>query len=73
MYEGATFGGTCYDFREDIKAGKLGHICERLTIKKVLSDDYADTGQCNFYVARKDFLATSFAMAFQVNTKHQFK
>ena len=36
MYDGATFGGTCYDFKEDIKAGKLGSVCERVTIEKVI-------------------------------------
>ncbi len=67
MHAGATYGGTCYDFKEEIKAGEVpGSVCERVTIQKVLSDDFTETGKCNFYVASKDFLATSFAMAFQV-------
>ena len=66
MYDGATLGGTCYDLKEEIKAGKIGSVCERVTIQKLLSDDFSETGVCHFYVAEVDFLATSFAMAFQV-------
>ena len=70
MYEGATFTrGTCYDTMEDIKAGTFGQVCERITIKKVLSDDFAKTGICSFWVGEEDFIATSFAMAFQVKRK----
>ena len=35
MHDGATYGGTCYDFKEEIKAGKMGSVCERVTIQKV--------------------------------------
>lgn len=67
MYDDVSvLGGTCWDLRGDIKAGKLGQVCERMTIKKAVSDDFAETGVCNFYVGTEDFIATSFAMAFQV-------
>jgi hypothetical protein len=67
MYNGAEFTrGTCYDTKERIKIGEMGQVCERITIQKVLSDDFGQTGVCSFYVAEKDFISTSFAMAFQV-------
>ena len=72
MYDSASLlGGTCYDLRSEIKSGELGQVCERMTIRKVVSDDFAETGLCNFYVGTQDFLATSFAMAFQVGKMTQ--
>jgi hypothetical protein len=67
MYDGAEFTqGTCYDTQERIKIGEMGQVCERITIKEMLSDDFAQTGVCSFYVAEFFFIVTSFAMAFQV-------
>lgn len=70
LYKDAHMVGTCYDVKERIKRGEFGQLCERMTIEKVLSDDFGQTGICNFYVATENFLATSFAMAFQVRTMH---
>jgi hypothetical protein len=67
MHEGALFyPGSCYPALEEIKKGTFAHVCERLTIKKVLSDDFGKTGICSFYVAEEDFVAVPFALAFQV-------
>ncbi len=67
IHAGASYvSGTCYDLREEIKAGEWpGAICDRVTIEKILSDDFSEEAECNYYVARKDFLPTSWAIAFQ--------
>jgi hypothetical protein len=52
MHNGAMiYPGSCYTALEDIKIGTVAHVCERLTIKKVLSDDFGKTVICSFYVA----------------------
>lgn len=66
LYKDSHQVGTCYDVKDEIKEGQYGQLCERMTIEKVLSDDFAETGICNYYVGTQDFLATSFSMAFQV-------
>ena len=57
---------TCHGTRKDIKGGLYAQTCERLTIAKTLSDDFSETGECNFHVASKNLISTSFAMAFPV-------
>ena len=70
MHKGATYGGTCYQVKDEIKAGKLGSVCDSLTINLMLSEDFTETGRCHFYVAEEMFLATPFAMAFQIGSSY---
>ncbi|KAK8735217.1 hypothetical protein OTU49_005564, partial [Cherax quadricarinatus] len=43
----------CYTFRNDILAGKYASICDKMTMKKVMSEDFSATGECNYYMARE--------------------
>ncbi|XP_066973933.1 glutamate receptor ionotropic, delta-2-like isoform X2 [Macrobrachium rosenbergii] len=55
----------CYSYRQDIKAGLYAAVCDKMTMKKVMSEDYSDTGECNFYMAREDWKSMPLALAFQ--------
>ncbi|XP_042873004.1 ionotropic receptor 93a-like [Penaeus japonicus] len=55
----------CYSYREDIKRGKYAAVCDKMTMKKVMSEDYSKTGECNYYMAREDFKSMPLALGFQ--------
>ncbi|XP_063867893.1 glutamate receptor ionotropic, delta-2-like isoform X5 [Scylla paramamosain] len=55
----------CYTFRQDIGDGKYAAICDKMTMKKVMSEDFSVRGECNYYMAREDFKAMPLALAFQ--------
>lgn len=55
----------CYTFRRDIGDGKYAAICDKMTMKKVMSEDFSVRGECNYYMAREDFKAMPLALAFQ--------
>ncbi|XP_069937680.1 glutamate receptor ionotropic, kainate 5-like [Cherax quadricarinatus] len=55
----------CYTSRNDIRAGKFAAVCDKMTMKKVMSEDFSATGMCNFYMAREDFKSMPMALAFQ--------
>ncbi|XP_069988482.1 glutamate receptor ionotropic, delta-2-like [Penaeus vannamei] len=57
----------CYSFREDIKEGKYAAVCDKMTMKKVMSEDYSESGECNYYMAREDFKSMPLALGFQHN------
>ncbi|XP_063590281.1 glutamate receptor ionotropic, delta-2-like [Penaeus indicus] len=57
----------CYSFREDIKGGKYAAVCDKMTMKKVMSEDYSASGECNYYMAREDFKSMPLALGFQHN------
>ena len=60
--------GTCdgENYIERLKTGKYSAICEKLTIQKVIHDDFSSTGRCNFYLMEQHLLTISFGMIFQV-------
>ena len=41
-------------------------LCDETSIKALISDDFTESGRCNFYVMHERFLTTSGVMAFQV-------
>ncbi|XP_071529502.1 glutamate receptor ionotropic, delta-1-like [Panulirus ornatus] len=55
----------CYSYRHDIRAGMYAAVCDKMTMKKVMSEDFSETGKCNYYMAREDFKAMPLALAFQ--------
>ncbi|KAG7155580.1 Glutamate receptor 1-like 9 [Homarus americanus] len=55
----------CYSYRHDIGAGEYAAVCDKMTMKKVMSEDFSATGECNFYMAREDFMSMPMALAFQ--------
>ncbi|XP_076038813.1 glutamate receptor ionotropic, delta-1-like [Oratosquilla oratoria] len=55
----------CYSFRLDIKEGTYAAVCDKMTMKKVMSEDFSVTGDCNFYMAREDFKAMPMSLGFQ--------
>ena len=48
-----------------MKTGKYSAICEKLTIQKVIHDDFSSTGRCNFYLMNQHLMSISFGMIFQ--------
>jgi hypothetical protein len=66
--ESVKYPGSCYYSQHLTKAGKLGSVCERMTIRKVISDDFGKTAVCSFYEAEDDFFAVSFALALPSGT-----
>lgn len=52
---------------ELLMSGKYSAICEKLSIQKVLHDDYSATGKCNFYYTTTGLFSQPWAMIFQVH------
>ena len=52
--------------RLEMRKNKFAHVCGRSTMSKVLSEDFTETGVCNFFTAKQDMVAITLAMAFQV-------
>ena len=48
-----------------MKSGKYSAICEKLTIQKIIHDDFSSTGRCNFYLMDQHLMSISFGMIFQ--------
>ena len=48
-----------------IKSGKYAQICEKLSARLVMSDEFGHNGICQFYLT-KHMLSLSFGMIFQV-------
>ncbi|CAL4135189.1 unnamed protein product, partial [Meganyctiphanes norvegica] len=55
----------CYSFRHDIRDGKYAAVCDKLTMKKVMSEDFSSSGECNYYMASEDFKSMPLALGFQ--------
>ncbi|XP_064083570.1 probable glutamate receptor isoform X1 [Macrobrachium nipponense] len=58
----------CYDERHRMKVEKFAILCDFFSMKKIISDDYSETGQCNYYIAKESIWASSFAFAFPKNS-----
>ena len=48
------------------ESGKVASICDILSIKDLISRDFSDTTQCNYYTTYDKFAYLPIAMAFQV-------
>ena len=56
----------CYDFTT-FKSGKFASICDLVSIKALIHDDFSEKARCNFYYL-EDFLSVvPSIMAFQVS------
>ncbi|XP_064121647.1 glutamate receptor 2-like [Macrobrachium nipponense] len=42
-----------YDERHRMKGEKFAILCDFFSMKKIMSDDYSETGQCNYYIAKE--------------------
>ena len=49
-----------------IKSGKYAQVCEKLSARKVMSDEFGYNGVCQFYLTSKHLFSLSFGMIFQV-------
>ncbi|XP_068212546.1 probable glutamate receptor [Palaemon carinicauda] len=58
----------CYDERHRMKVEKFAIFCDFFSMEKIISDDYGETGQCNYYIAKESIWASSFAFAFPKNS-----
>ncbi|XP_068229216.1 glutamate receptor 1-like [Palaemon carinicauda] len=54
----------CYETKERIKTERIAVLCDALTMRKAIHDDFSSTGQCNFHIARKPLYGMSLAYAF---------
>ena len=60
------WANACYDV-ESFKAGTFASICDLVSIKALIHDDFSDDAKCNFYYM-EDFLSVvPSVMAIQVN------
>ena len=54
-------------FTTEIKQeGRYGSICSSAGILGLMTNDYTNTGKCNYYIIEDKFLASGSSMAFQV-------
>ncbi|XP_064121649.1 glutamate receptor ionotropic, kainate glr-3-like [Macrobrachium nipponense] len=53
-----------YDERHRMKVEKFAILCDFFSMRKIMSDDYSETGQCNYYIAKEPILVSSVAFAF---------
>ena len=58
--------GTDKDFLEKVKSGKYSAVCQKLTIQKLMHDDFSSGGKCNFYYIANGLFPYAFGMVFQV-------
>ncbi|XP_066971553.1 probable glutamate receptor isoform X4 [Macrobrachium rosenbergii] len=59
----------CYEARNRVKTERMAVLCDMLTMRKAINDDFSSTGQCNFHIARKPIFALSIAYAFPKKSK----
>ncbi|XP_064121643.1 uncharacterized protein LOC135226127 [Macrobrachium nipponense] len=53
-----------YDGRHRMNVEKFAILCDFFSMRKIMSDDYSETGQCNYYIAKEPILVSSVAFAF---------
>ncbi|KAK3889127.1 hypothetical protein Pcinc_006869 [Petrolisthes cinctipes] len=53
-----------FEERERIKEERFALLCDFFSMKKVISDDYGATSQCNFYIAREAIWVIPMAFVF---------
>ena len=68
FHDGAAhFKGSCELNVGRIKSGEYAQVCEKLSARKVMSDEFGYEGVCQFYLTSKHLFSLSFGMIFQVN------
>ena len=50
------------------EAGTSAAICDVYSVMAFVSEDFGDSGKCNYYLAEDTFYSNSIAMAFQVSS-----
>ena len=59
-------------FTTEIKQeGRYGSICSSGSIVALMTNDYTNTGKCNYYITEDKFLASGSSMAFQAYLMHE--
>ncbi|XP_050692921.1 glutamate receptor-like [Eriocheir sinensis] len=62
----------CWKSRHDVVSGQFAAICDRTTMKKVMSWDFSTTGKCHTYISTENvFSNIQIAMAFQTNSTYR--
>ncbi|XP_064089864.1 glutamate receptor ionotropic, delta-2-like isoform X2 [Macrobrachium nipponense] len=59
----------CYEAKERIKTERIAVLCQVLSMRKAINDDFTATGQCNYYIARRPIFSVSLAYAFRKRSK----
>ncbi|CAL4062684.1 unnamed protein product, partial [Meganyctiphanes norvegica] len=57
----------CHYSRANIKNGKYAALCDSVAMEKILSEDFTENGECNFYKARERFKSMPVSFAFPKN------
>ena len=75
LLDGVTFLDTtidwpngCYD-NEAYKVGTFASICDLVSIKALIHDEFSENGRCNFYFVNDFLSVVPSVMAFQVRLR----
>ncbi|XP_071525467.1 probable glutamate receptor [Panulirus ornatus] len=62
--DGSFLVTSLFEERERMKEERFAIICDFFSMKKIMSDDYSNTGMCNYYIAKEVIWSTAMAFAF---------
>ncbi|KAG7158153.1 Glutamate receptor 1-like 5, partial [Homarus americanus] len=64
VYEGSSFVYSCNEVQHTIRRGDLAVICDFFSMRKIMSEDFGETGECNYHIATEPIRAAPLAFAF---------
>ncbi|XP_047484943.1 glutamate receptor 1-like [Penaeus chinensis] len=53
-----------FDEKDRMKEKRFAILCDFFSMKMIMSDDYGQTGECNYYIAKEAIWSASMAFAF---------
>ncbi|XP_076063391.1 putative glutamate receptor [Oratosquilla oratoria] len=64
VFQDASFVKDCYRARHKIKDDNLAVLCDFFTMRKIMSEDFSVSGQCNYYIAENAIKSAPLSFAF---------
>nr|XP_027209911.1 probable glutamate receptor [Penaeus vannamei] len=64
IHDEGTLVVNAYEARERIKKESMAVLCDFFTMRKIMSDDFTQTGACNYYIAAEPIKSAPLAFAF---------
>ncbi|KAG7156390.1 Glutamate receptor ionotropic, delta-2-like 15 [Homarus americanus] len=62
---------SCWRSRQNIAEGKFAAICDKTSMKKIMSWDFSTTGKCHLYTSREKVYSSGIlTMAFKTNSTY---
>ncbi|XP_068212066.1 uncharacterized protein [Palaemon carinicauda] len=61
---GLVYSGSCYISRAMVRIQRVAIICDILAMRKAIHDDFSQTGECFYHIARNPLFQASIAYAF---------